>query len=49
MKITATDFPGLFIMAPEVYNDDRGYFFESYRAEHFINAGLNLEFKQDNQ
>ena len=49
MKITATDFPGLFIMSPVVYNDDRGYFFESYRAEHFINAGLNLQFKQDNQ
>ena len=49
MKITATDFPGLFILVPAVYNDDRGYFFESFSAEHFINAGLNLEFKQDNQ
>ena len=49
MNITATEFPGLFIMNPTVYNDDRGYFFESYRVEHFINAGLNLDFKQDNQ
>jgi len=49
MKITATEFPGLYIMEPKVFNDDRGYFFESYRTEHFKNAGLNLEFKQDNQ
>ena len=36
-------------MNPTVYNDNRGYFFESYQTEHFINAGLNLDFKQDNQ
>lgn len=49
MKIIATDFPGLYIIEPVVFNDDRGYFFESYRDEHFVRAGLNLTFKQDNQ
>jgi len=49
MKITATDFLGLYVIEPVVFNDDRGYFFESYRNEHFIRAGLDLKFKQDNQ
>ena len=49
MKITTTDFPGLYVIEPVVFNDDRGYFFESYRDEHFVNSDLNLKFKQDNQ
>ena len=49
MKITATDFPGLLVIDPKIFSDDRGYFFESYRKEHFKNAGFDLEFKQDNQ
>lgn len=49
MKITATDFPGLYVIEPMVFNDDRGYFFESYRNEDFIRADLDLKFKQDNQ
>ncbi len=49
MKIIATNFPGLLVIEPKIYSDDRGYFFESYRKEHFKKAGLELEFKQDNQ
>lgn len=49
MKISTTDFPGLYIIEPRIFNDDRGYFFESYRSEYFIKAGLDLVFKQDNQ
>ncbi len=49
MKITKTDFQGLFIIEPTVYNDNRGYFFESFRQDHFSEVGLNVEFKQENQ
>ncbi|MCH7762848.1 MAG: dTDP-4-dehydrorhamnose 3,5-epimerase [Candidatus Marinimicrobia bacterium] len=49
MKLSKTEFPGLMIVEPDVHGDDRGYFFESYRSEHFENAGLNLNFIQDNQ
>ncbi|MFQ6676858.1 MAG: dTDP-4-dehydrorhamnose 3,5-epimerase [Fidelibacterota bacterium] len=49
MKITKTEFPGLLIVEPHVYGDERGYFFESFRSETFHHAGINLNFIQDNQ
>jgi len=49
MAIIATDFPGLFIYEPAVFEDSRGYFFESYNEREFIAAGIDIEFVQDNQ
>jgi len=42
---------GLFVITPNVYKDDRGYFFESYNKKQFINnTGVNIDnFVQDNQ
>lgn len=49
MKIISTDFEGLFIIEPTVFEDRRGFFMESYNKQAFIDFGLNNEFVQDNQ
>jgi len=48
MKITTTPISGLLIIAPKVYNDDRGYFFEAYNEAKYFDAGLKVKFVQDN-
>lgn len=49
MKFTETIIPGMLVFEPNVFADDRGYFFESYNRQHFLNAGIDVEFVQDNQ
>lgn len=49
MKITETKFPGMLLIEPAVFGDERGYFFESYNAAEFRKAGLEMEFLQDNE
>ncbi|GAA3942935.1 dTDP-4-dehydrorhamnose 3,5-epimerase [Chitinophaga oryziterrae] len=49
MPFTETGIPGLLVYEPKVFNDNRGYFFESYSARAFEEYGLNLPFVQDNQ
>lgn len=49
MPFTSTEFPGLFIYEPNVFNDDRGYFFESYNENTFSENGVTIKFVQDNQ
>jgi dTDP-4-dehydrorhamnose 3,5-epimerase len=49
MTITETKLPDLLIIDPKVFGDDRGYFFESYNQQVFADAGLDLEFLQDNE
>jgi dTDP-4-dehydrorhamnose 3,5-epimerase len=49
MKIIETGFEGLFILQPKVYNDNRGYFFESYKHETFLKAGIEFAPVQDNE
>lgn len=40
---------GLYIIEPKVYGDERGYNMETYHYENFKEAGLSMEFVQDNQ
>jgi dTDP-4-dehydrorhamnose 3,5-epimerase len=40
---------GLILLQPTLYNDERGYFFESYNNETFKKLGINDDFLQDNQ
>ncbi|HIU77523.1 MAG TPA: dTDP-4-dehydrorhamnose 3,5-epimerase [Candidatus Pelethocola excrementipullorum] len=40
---------GLCIIEPSVHGDDRGYFMETYNQRDMEEAGLNMEFVQDNQ
>jgi dTDP-4-dehydrorhamnose 3,5-epimerase len=49
MEIIETPLAGLLILKPAVFEDDRGYFFESFNREKFLNAGLDLTFLQDNE
>ena len=49
MKIIETKIPGLLLIEPRVFEDPRGYFFESYNRKEFLEAGLDYEFVQDNQ
>ncbi len=49
MPFTETGIPDLLVYEPRVFNDNRGYFFESYSERAFQEYGLNLQFVQDNQ
>lgn len=49
MQIISTGLDGLFLIEPLVYNDSRGYFFESYNAKQFLINGLEYFFVQDNE
>lgn len=49
MKITETPLPGLLIIEPNVFKDSRGYFFESYQHQRYIDAGIDSHFIQDNE
>lgn len=40
---------GLCVITPNVYEDSRGYFMESYNYREFSKAGINTTFVQDNQ
>lgn len=48
MKITKTEFSGLLIVEPEIFGDERGFFFESWQKEKYKSAGLEVNFVQDN-
>jgi dTDP-4-dehydrorhamnose 3,5-epimerase len=49
MKVIDTELPGVKIIEPQVFGDDRGFFFESWNARTFASAGLDVHFVQDNQ
>lgn len=49
MKFIPTPIPDLCIVQPNVFGDERGYFFESFNKSHFTNAGIDAEFIQDNE
>ncbi|TKV41693.1 dTDP-4-dehydrorhamnose 3,5-epimerase [Sphingobium sp. MP9-4] len=48
MNIIETGIPDLVILEPNVFGDERGFFMESWNASRFRNAGLDLDFVQDN-
>jgi dTDP-4-dehydrorhamnose 3,5-epimerase len=49
MPFIKTDFPGLLIFEPKVFEDSRGYFYESYNENVCKEAGIDIRFVQDNQ
>ena len=50
MKIIKTDIPDLLIVEPDVFGDNRGYFFESFSQRKFEEAtGIKVDFVQDNE
>ncbi len=48
MKITETELAGAFLLEPDVYTDERGFFLESYNRESFDKLGITARFVQDN-
>ena len=48
MNITPTSLPDVLLIEPKVFQDERGFFLESYQKNHFKEAGINAEFVQDN-
>ena len=49
MEIIKTSIEGLLVIRPDVFRDDRGYFYESYNKERFAKEGLTMSFVQDNE
>ena len=50
MKYIETEIPGVYILEPTIFADDRGYFTETYRKADFDkNIGYDVDFIQDNQ
>jgi len=45
---TTLSVPGVILIEPQTFPDDRGYFFESFKASDFQKAGLSTRFVQDN-
>ena len=49
MNVVTTDLPGVVIIEPKVFGDERGFFYESFNAKSFAEAtGVNTPFVQDN-
>ncbi len=49
MEIIKPSIEGLFLIKPNIFRDDRGYFFESWSKDIFVKNGLDFEFVQDNE
>jgi dTDP-4-dehydrorhamnose 3,5-epimerase len=48
MTFTELELKDLILITPNVFGDDRGFFMETYNKQTFTNAGLTMEFVQDN-
>lgn len=48
MNVTATDLPGVMIVEPKVFHDERGFFFETWQALRYSTNGLGSTMVQDN-
>lgn len=49
MKLTKTAIPGAVIIDLDIYQDDRGFFLETYSRRRYAELGLDVEFVQDNR
>ena len=48
MKVVPTALPDVLLIEPRVFEDPRGFFLESYNRRAFAEAGIDVEFVQDN-
>ena len=49
MNVIELEIKGLFIIEPKIFEDDRGYFYESYNRDQLLKYGIDIDFVQDNQ
>ena len=48
MKVVETDLPGCLVIEPQVFGDDRGFFYESFNLDKWSGHGLSPRFVQGN-
>ncbi|SVE50755.1 uncharacterized protein METZ01_LOCUS503609, partial [marine metagenome] len=48
ITVEETPLSGVMVITPQVFQDDRGFFLESFNAECFLKEGLPVDFVQDN-
>jgi dTDP-4-dehydrorhamnose 3,5-epimerase len=48
MQVAETAIPGVLLLTPRVFEDERGFFMESYNRQRFAEIGLDMAFVQDN-
>jgi dTDP-4-dehydrorhamnose 3,5-epimerase len=48
MDVIETSLPGVLLLEPRVFRDDRGHFLETWRADRYAAAGIRDSFVQDN-
>lgn len=48
MQVSKTKIPGVYLIRPQVHEDARGFFFESYHHRRLAEAGISEVFVQDN-
>lgn len=48
MQVIETPLPGVLVIEPRIFKDDRGYFYESYHEKRYWDLGIQVQFVQDN-
>ena len=48
MNVIETSLPGVLVLEPRIFRDDRGFFFETFNLAGMIDLGLPADWKQDN-
>ena len=48
MKVVETEIPGLLIIEPKVFGDERGFFLEAWQQRRYAEVGVVEHFVQDN-
>ncbi len=48
MEVREGELPGVLVVEPNVFRDSRGFFMETYHADRYAQAGINVRFVQDN-
>lgn len=48
MRVSATELPGVLLVEPDVFEDSRGFFMETFHAPRYAEAGITSPFLQDN-
>ena len=48
MEITPTEIPDVLLIKPRVFNDERGFFMETYQKKKMQDVGISYDFVQEN-
>lgn len=48
MEVVRTDIEGVLLIKPKAFGDHRGFFLETFQAQRYAQAGIDLPFVQDN-